>query len=186
MRRSVCALLGLALLAGLAVADDKEQKKGLEGFWQGSLKVGAVELRFAVALAKKPDGTFTGTLDSLDQGAKDIPIDEVIQKDADVTLNLKKVKASFEGKLSDDAKSIKGEWKQGGSALPLTLERADKKVELFRPQMPKKPYLYTEEEVTYENKKGGVKFTGTLTLPKGDGPFPAALLLTGSGAQDRD
>ena len=27
---------------------------------------------------------------------------------------------------------------------------------------------------------------GTLTIPEGAGPFPAAVLITGSGAQDRD
>ena len=32
----------------------------------------------------------------------------------------------------------------------------------------------------------GVRIAGTLTVPEGDGPFPAALLITGSGPQDRD
>jgi uncharacterized protein len=57
---------------------------------------------------------------------------------------------------------------------------------LTRPQEPKKPYPYLAEEVSYENKKAKVKLAGTLTLPKGKGPFPAALLITGSGPQNRD
>jgi pimeloyl-ACP methyl ester carboxylesterase len=57
---------------------------------------------------------------------------------------------------------------------------------LNRPQEPKKPYPYDEEEVDYENKRDGVKLAGTLTLPRGKGPFPAALLITGSGPQDRN
>ncbi len=61
-----------------------------------------------------------------------------------------------------------------------------KPVKKVRPQEPKKPYPYVEEEVTYENTKAKVKFAGTLTLPPGDGPFPAVLLITGSGAQDRN
>jgi hypothetical protein len=40
--------------------------------------------------------------------------------------------------------------------------------------------------VTYENKPAHAKFAGTLTIPRGSGPFPAVLLLTGSGQQDRD
>src|SRR6185369_7709526 len=32
----------------------------------------------------------------------------------------------------------------------------------------------------------GVKLAGTLTLPQGRGPFPAVVMITGSGAQDRD
>jgi hypothetical protein len=55
-----------------------------------------------------------------------------------------------------------------------------------RPQEPAKPYPYREEEVAYENKKAGVKLAGTLTLPLSDGPFPAVLLITGSGPQDRN
>jgi pimeloyl-ACP methyl ester carboxylesterase len=61
-----------------------------------------------------------------------------------------------------------------------------KPVRLARPQEPKKPYPYLEEEVSYENKQAGVKFAGTLTLPRSQGPFPAVLLITGSGPQDRD
>jgi uncharacterized protein len=43
---------------------------------------------------------------------------------------------------------------------------------------------YTAEEVTFDN--GDVTLAGTLTLPEGDGPHPAVVLITGSGPQDRD
>ena len=52
--------------------------------------------------------------------------------------------------------------------------------------MPKKPYPYREVEVSYPNKSAGISLAGTLTLPPGPGPFPAVVLITGSGAQDRD
>jgi uncharacterized protein len=55
-----------------------------------------------------------------------------------------------------------------------------------RPQEPQKPYPYSEDFVTYENKQAGVKLAATLTLPRGAGPFPAVLLITGSGPQNRD
>jgi pimeloyl-ACP methyl ester carboxylesterase len=55
-----------------------------------------------------------------------------------------------------------------------------------RPQEPAKPFPYSEELVSYENKKAGVKLAATLTLPRGTAPFPAVLLITGSGPQDRD
>jgi hypothetical protein len=54
-----------------------------------------------------------------------------------------------------------------------------------RPQEPKKPYPYNEEEIAYENKRDGVKLAGTLTLPRGKGPFPAVLLITGSGFEKK-
>lgn len=55
-----------------------------------------------------------------------------------------------------------------------------------RPQTPKPPFPYVEREIAYDNEKDGMHFGGTLTLPTGEGPFPAVLLLTGSGTQDRD
>ena len=57
---------------------------------------------------------------------------------------------------------------------------------LSRPQDPKKPYPYEEQEVSYRNEKDNIKISGTLTLPRGGGPYPAVLLITGNGAQDRN
>jgi uncharacterized protein len=45
---------------------------------------------------------------------------------------------------------------------------------------------YREEEVCYTNRQDGTRLGGTLTVPDGVGPFPALLLITGSGPQDRD
>jgi len=68
----------------------------------------------------------------------------------------------------------------------LALQRVEKLPELRRPQNPVKPYPYQEEEVRFENRKAGIVLAGTLTLPKSPGPFPAVILLTGSGPQNRD
>ncbi|MCA9672969.1 MAG: alpha/beta fold hydrolase [Myxococcales bacterium] len=57
---------------------------------------------------------------------------------------------------------------------------------LPRPQHPKPPYPYAAREVVFVNKTDKTKHAGTLTHPKGNGPFPAAVLVTGSGSQDRD
>jgi fermentation-respiration switch protein FrsA (DUF1100 family) len=55
-----------------------------------------------------------------------------------------------------------------------------------RPQNPIKLYPYHEEEVTYANTLQGDTLAATLTVPSGKGPFPAVLLIVGSGAHDRD
>jgi dienelactone hydrolase len=55
-----------------------------------------------------------------------------------------------------------------------------------RPQTPKPPFEYEVREVSYDNEADKMHFAGTLTVPKGAGPFPAVLLITGSGTQDRD
>lgn len=55
-----------------------------------------------------------------------------------------------------------------------------------RPQEPVPPFPYKVEEVSFENPLGGARLTGTLTVPSGNGPFPGALLISGSGQHDRD
>ena len=66
------------------------------------------------------------------------------------------------------------------------MKKTDKVTEQKRTQLPKAPFPYNPVEVGYENKESGNKLAGTLTEPKGDGPFTAVILITGSGAQDRD
>ncbi|GAJ12303.1 unnamed protein product, partial [marine sediment metagenome] len=68
----------------------------------------------------------------------------------------------------------------------LVLERTEAKLEIKRPQEPKEPFPYRAEEVVFKNVDAGIKLAGTLTLPSSEGLFPAVLLLSGSGPQDRD
>ncbi|WP_236564830.1 S9 family peptidase [Flavobacterium sp. MK4S-17] len=55
-----------------------------------------------------------------------------------------------------------------------------------KPQEPLPPYPYHTEEVYIENKSDSIKLAGTLTLPEKGNNFPVVLLLSGSGAQDRN
>jgi pimeloyl-ACP methyl ester carboxylesterase len=159
---------------------------GAEEIWEGKLKVGAVELRLIFHLFKQKDGTYAGTLDSPDQGASGLALDDVSVKEDKVKVELKVSRMVFEGKRSKDGKEIAGNLKQGGQSFSLTLKRVAKASETRRPQTPKPPYPYEAIEVKYENEKGGIKLAGTLTVPRSKGSFPAVLLITGSGAQDRD
>lgn len=66
------------------------------------------------------------------------------------------------------------------------IDKVEKAPDTHREQDPVKPYPYTEEEVVCENKEAGVKLAGMLTLPRSEGPFPAVILITGSGQQNRN
>ena len=179
MAGSVCMIEGFA-------QQQVTSEINIEGIREGKLKVPGAELRIVFNISKNPDGILTATLDSPDQGATGIPVEEVVFKDNTLRLEVKSVGAVFEGKVSEDFLVIEGELKQSGGAFPLTVKRVDKAVEILRPQEPKKPYPYIERQVEYTNLKAGVKLVGTLTLPSDKGVFPAVLLITGSGPQDRD
>jgi pimeloyl-ACP methyl ester carboxylesterase len=89
--------------------------------------------------------------------------------------------------LSADREAATGTFTQGLAKLAITATASDP-VKL-RPQTPQPPFPYTSREVSFTSAadpKQPVKLTGTLTIPAGDGPHPAALLITGSGQQDRD
>jgi pimeloyl-ACP methyl ester carboxylesterase len=154
--------------------------------YEGKLNLGAAELRLVFHLFKQKDGSYQATMDSPDQGAKGIVLDAVSLKDNQVRMEFTAGKFVYEGKRSEDGKEITGTFKQAGQSFPLNLKRVAKATESRRPQTPRPPFPYDAVEVTYENAKASVKLAGTLTLPRGTGPFPVALLITGSGPQDRD
>lgn len=93
--------------------------------------------------------------------------------------------------LADDRRSAQGTMKQVGMDIPVIMSRLaeGETVELRRPQHPRAPFPYTSREVEVVSFDGA-KLPGTLTIPAaeqfGHGPHPAALLITGSGTQDRD
>lgn len=184
-KRSVVVIAALVALLFSTIALPYSNE-AIEGIWQGALKVSGMELRIVFNISQTPEGILTATMDSPDQGVKGIPVDEVILENGNLRLEIKSAMGIFEGKLREDGLSIEGEWKQSGQLFPLVLERVDEVIELLRPQEPKKPYPYEEEEVVYENKEAAVKLAGTLTIPGQEGPFPAVLLISGSGPQDRD
>jgi uncharacterized protein len=155
------------------------------GIWQGTLAVNAaVQLRIVFHVSEQPDKTLTATMDSPDQGATGIKVDTAQFADSRIRFYSAAVQGSYDGALSGD--SIIGTWRQGGMGFPLILKKIEKVEVPNRPQEPKKPYPYLEEEVAYPNKSARITLAGTLTRPAGKGPFPAVLLITGSGPQNRD
>ncbi len=158
---------------------------GLDGEWEGALTAATgAKLRLVLRVRTGPYGT-VALLDSPDQLATGITL-QTLKRDGDkVSFEQAAIRASFAGVLSGDGKAITGAWTQGAS-LPLTLtKRTGPAPTAKRPQVPTKPYPYREEEVAFDSAPG-VRLVGTLTLPPGRGPFPAAVLITGSGPQDRD
>ena len=159
----------------------------IDGAWMGSLDTGGINLRVAFHIINTADG-LTATMDSLDQGMIGLPTTSVTREGSSLRIEVEKIHGAFDGTISADLSSIDGKWSQGGGTLPLLLKRVkdQAELELKRPQNPVKPYPYREEEVAYDNQGENVTLAATLTIPQGKGPFPAVVLITGSGPQDRD
>ena len=178
-------VLPVACLLLLASGCKASAAKGVVGLWQGTLKVPGGELRVVFHINKAADGKLSATLDSPDQGARGIAVEECAFSNGKLTLAAKTISGGYEGTMKNDS-TIEGNWKQAGMSLPLVLKRIEKIEEARRPQEPKKPYPYKEEEVAFENKTASIKLAGTLTEPETGGPFPAVVLISGSGPENRD
>jgi pimeloyl-ACP methyl ester carboxylesterase len=180
-------LIAASGAARAAEAPAADQAVMAAGHWEGEINLpqDAGKLQVMIDLVRE-GGAWSGTIDIPMQGAKGLPLEEIAVEDGKVHFKIKGVPGTptFDGTLAvTPSQSIQGTFSQGGASLAFRLGR-DAVTRPVRPQEPKPPFPYSAEEVTYTN--GAVKLAGTLTLPPGDGPFPAVVMITGSGAQDRD
>ena len=177
------------LVAGLVLATSSAAME-TAGDWHGELNIQpGVSLPLVLHIAgSEPD--WQVSLDSPNQGAFGIPGSAEKMTDTQVTLKFAAIGASYEAALEDG--KLAGTFTQSGKSFALTLARQSEegkekaKQAAARPQHPEAPFPYSVEEVSYPHTSGAFEFAATLTLPKGKGPFPAAILVSGSGPQDRD
>ena len=157
----------------------------ITGSWNGILKVQAIQLRIVFNVTKTDNG-YSSTMDSPDQGAKGIHVPTTTYENPTLKFELPALGISYEGNLENDTIFV-GDFKQSGMTFPLTLTRSQHAKEtIVRPQNPQKPYPYYTEDVKFENSTDNIELAGTLSLPKKEGNFPAVILITGSGPQNRD
>lgn len=157
----------------------------ITGEWNGVLKVQSMQLRLVFHITKT-DSAYKATMDSPDQGAKDIPMSKASYENQVLTVEMAAANIQYTGKI-DSTGNVIGTFHQSGQTFPLNLSRnAIEKAEVKRPQNPAKPYPYYSEEVTIVNPKANITLAGTLTLPSKEGKYPVVVLITGSGPQNRD
>ncbi|HUL15448.1 MAG TPA: alpha/beta hydrolase [Terriglobales bacterium] len=158
----------------------------VEGTWQGALQQGNLRLRLQLHVSHDADKKLVAGLDSLDEGVSGVPATHVSEKSGVLHFEVPVLAGTYEGTLNAAKNMLSGHWTQGGEMRALNFKRSNEVLEARRPQNPEKPYPYAEEEVKIVNAKAEVTLSGTLTLPRGPGPFAAALLVAGSGPHDRD
>lgn len=179
----------------------------LGGKWSGTLKIPSGKLLQLQLNITDTNGQRTASLDIPTQNARNIAVERVEVRGDSLHLQANAIRASFAGRIAPNGGLITGRWRQNGAKLPLLLQRTSTAIvaataaaapttvstrpavsgkNAKRPQEPQAPFPYREEEIKFANKAAGIQFAGTLTLPQGAGPFPAVVLLSGSGAQNRD
>jgi pimeloyl-ACP methyl ester carboxylesterase len=178
-------LMGLILFTQSLNAQKITDKKFITGSWLGKIAAGAIELRIVFNLSVIGKDSLVATLDSPDQGAKNIKLGPVTFTGETIKISAGAMLAEYNGTIKNDT-LIEGTWKQAGTSNVLNLVKLKAAFTINRPQEPKPPFLYTSEDVTFANNKFNIKLAGTLTIPAGKGPFPSVILITGSGAQNRN
>lgn len=168
-------MIAIALLAATSACSPL-------GDWDGALTVPA-GMHLPLVLHLKGTGS---TIDSPDQNARDIPID-VTMHDSNATVVMPSTKAEFDGVLSSDCNTLAGPFRQSGMEMKANFQRRPigaKEPVRERPQTPQPPFPYAAADVSVPDP--AVTLAGTLTMPKGKGPFPAVVMIAGSGPQNRD
>lgn len=127
-------------------------------------------------------------MDSPKQLAYGVPVTSIEFQNPELTLEMTPQQIHYSGRLQKNSDTITGTFTQNGKSIPLTLARtaASASPAPRDTQKPKKPYPYLSEDVHFQNPQAHITLAGTLTLPRQGGPFPAVVLITGSGPQDRN
>ena len=178
---AICWGLGIWTAVGCVLSAPalvQQPESGVEGRWAGSVVLPTGELPFSVTF-ERADGALSTTMDIPAQGVLDLLLTAVSYADGRVHFELQAPigLAVWDGAREGD--TIEGEFTQGAAPGTFSVERAA----VVEPECDE-PVPYREKEVSFET--GDVHLEGTLTLPEGTGPFPAVVMITGSGPQNRD
>lgn len=145
---------------------------GFDGWWRGEV------MKLPIVIHIQND---TGSLFSPAQSPDSIPFSSLAVSGDSISFSIAALRLSYSGTKTDN--QISGQLIQG-MEIPLTFTPATPDdARIYRPQTPQPPFLYSIEEVTFPS--GDLTMAGTLTIPY-TRPFAAIVLVSGSGAQNRD
>jgi pimeloyl-ACP methyl ester carboxylesterase len=181
MKSTLLCLAATALLACMpALAEDAT------GQWSGTI---AGELKVFLEFQHSADGRWDGTL-RVPQQNLTTKVDKLVVSDSQVSFALSSLNAAYTSSWNAQDKAWQGTWSQGGQTVPLALQRSD--AVALKPKRPQEEAIatrapaYTSSEVSFANDAAKVTLAGTFTAPPGKGPFPAVVLVHGSGPHERD
>jgi len=184
MKFSIFIFLAIFLLVN-PLFGQKAGNKRLSGSWLGRVEINDKVLR--VVLNFKPvSDSLVITLDSPDQASKDLPVKRGWMVEDSVFIDAPYMRAAYRGIMLKGDTVFEGMWSQGSFNTVLAFKKLPGSFVLRRPQEPHEPFPYKSEDLVFTNKQAKVDLAATLTIPAGKGPFPAVILVTGSGPQNRN
>lgn len=154
----------------------------ISGHWSGNLELGGHQLKLSFKISK----------DSLDyacfmnipqQNVDNLKIQYMSFEDSTLIIKQPNINLEFVGRFGIN-NDVHGDFKQNGVTIPLILKR--EKIIYQRPQEPKTPFEYSVEEIVFTNSTDDTSLAGTLTIPRNLDKFPIAIIIGGSGPQNRD
>ncbi|WP_299109968.1 S9 family peptidase [uncultured Winogradskyella sp.] len=172
------------LLIILAITSALSQD--ITGDWSGKTKRGDKEITFVFNIEQE-NSMYSTTMNVPTFRVSGIKPSVTTFTNGKLIIDGSNVGMNYEGVFNIEAQQFEGTYKEGGVELILNLKKgAVKMADSRRPQEPVKPYPYYEEDVLFKNIEAKITLAGTLTLPTKNGKFPVAILISGSGPQDRD
>ena len=154
------------------------------GTWYGILDIQTQKLPLVVHLEKEGNN-YKSTFDSPMQGAKGIAVQTTTFINNELILDASNMGVSFKGSFNGEV--IDGTFSQNGMNIPFVLSRTNTAAVMNRPQEPKPPFNYDTTDINFKNDSDGNLLAGTLASPKNfNKKNPILIMITGSGAQDRN
>jgi len=152
------------------------------GNWTGTLVFGIQKIELSI-LIEREGQALKASMDIPEQGVVKNKAARVLFEAKNFEISFPQFNIVYKAKLSEQLDLI-GDFVQNGFSIPLVLKKGV--IVLERPQTPKGPFNYTTEEITFKNLKASIDLAGTLTLPKDKKNFPLAIIISGSGPQNRN
>lgn len=158
------------------------------GKWEGFITKGrrGIKMQFVLEILKNEDNTLQCLFGMPLQGIDGMPVQEFSIKGNTISVTIPLLMFTYSGSLKENQQTIEGVFKIGESETEMNLKKVVRFSSIVRPQTPKKPYPYNEQDVKFPNLQDDIILAGTLTYPKSGEPFPAAILISGAGPQDRN
>ena len=147
--------------------------KPLEGSWQGRVTIEGRNLDIVVHF--KADGS--GTIDIPSEQASGLSLEKISFKPPNVAFDLQAGSdvATFRGRLSGD--TIDGKFQQAGHKGTFSI---------VKPNAGTATSVSAAGDIPVVLRTPTGDLHGSLAMPKGKGPFPVVLIISGSGNMDRN